>query len=391
MDWLAILQTTMTFLPLGFAFLFGIGAGSFINVVVARMPYEKSVIWPSSHCFSCLTPIKPRHNVPLWGYLLLRGRCANCGSAFSSRYFWIELITGLAFVLIYAIDVLIPWFDMPGLRGAARMGFDWPLVARGWGLWAAHSALLALLLAASLIDAEHRIIPTTITYPGTLLGIACSVMMPWPWPSEPGQVKALTMPTAVEVIPGRPPIELPRDWTMPHFEDTITHGLQLWPAIGPPPSWAPAGSWRLGLLNSLLGAACGMAVGRGLKFLYESARGVEALGLGDADLLMMIGAFLGWQVAMLALPIGALASLVFAIPRGLSQWIAKKPIDPALPFGPGIAAGAGLTWLGWPRLDEAFRMTFDWQLTGIAIAIIALGMGACGLILRGRGKPDATP
>jgi leader peptidase (prepilin peptidase)/N-methyltransferase len=258
---------------------------------------------------------------------------------------------------------------MPGLKQPFHFNNNWQPVMTGGMLWAAHSALFALLLASSLIDAEHRIIPTTITYPGTLLGLVCSVVMPWPWPSDPALMPVLTNPD---------------QWFMPQYEGKILHGLQLWPAVGPPPSWAPGGSWQLGLLNGVIGAAVGMMAGRGLKFLYESARGKEALGLGDADLLMMIGAFLGWQVALFALPFGAVCSLVFAVPRGIYQWLTKKPIDPALPFGPGIAIAAGLMWLTWPRLNESLRMTFDFTLTAIAIGVVAVGLGAFGLMLRGR-------
>jgi leader peptidase (prepilin peptidase) / N-methyltransferase len=379
MDWFSVIQTAMAFAPLVFAFLFGIGAGSFINVAVARMPFEKSIIWPSSHCFSCLTAIKARHNVPLLGYLLLRGRCANCQAKFSSRYFWIELITGLAFVLIYIVDVLTqttggpgwltPWFDMPGLRQPI-VPLDGPLVAKGWMLWAAHSCLFTLLLAASLIDAEHRIIPTTLTYPGTIIGLLCGLVMPWPWPTDPATI---AIPSHLN------------EWV---FDGRIVQGLQLWPAIGPIPDWAPAGTWLQGLLNSLIGAAVGMMCGRGLKFLYESARGIEAIGLGDADLLMMIGAFLGWQLTLLALPVGAIVSLIFIVPRFLFQWLTKKPIDPALPFGPGIAMGAGVLWLGWPRSSELMRITYDWLYTGISLGVVALGLGAFGLIFRGRGQGE---
>ena len=72
--------------------------GSFLNVLIARLPYEKSIIWPSSRCFACFRPIRPLDNIPILGYLRLRGRCRHCGAQFSSRYLWVELGTGLAFL-----------------------------------------------------------------------------------------------------------------------------------------------------------------------------------------------------------------------------------------------------------------------------------------------------
>ncbi|MFO0937622.1 MAG: prepilin peptidase [Gemmataceae bacterium] len=369
-----------TYLSLVFAFLFGIGAGSFINVLVARLPYEKSVFWPASTCFSCFHSIRWWQNVPLLGYLMLRGRCRQCGARFSSRYFWVEFFTGVIFTLLYFVDVAShsyggPWkfpafHQMPGLEHPFYFVNDWTPMIKGLALWATHAVLMTLLIAASLIDAEHRIIPTTITYPGTIIGLIASMLMPWPWPSDS---------SAVPVIAGA------ANWILPQYEGKIPDGLQLWPAIGPPPAWAPAGSWLLGLLNGLMGAAAGMIVGRSIKFVYEKARGIEALGLGDADLLMMIGAFWGWQVAVLAFPMGALFSIVMiVIPQVIYRLIARKPIDPALPFGPGIAMGAVFIWLAWSRLKEPLRMTFDPITLAVALGIPVVGLFVCGLILRRR-------
>lgn len=366
-------------LSLVFAFLFGLGAGSFVNVLVARLPYEKSVLWPASHCFSCLKAIRWIHNVPLLGYLILRGKCKHCGATFSSRYFWVELTTGVAFAAIYCVDVLShaeggpgfikPWHNMPGLKHPFLFVNDWTPLLMGWAVWISHTFLFTLLLAASLIDADHRIIPTTLTYPGTVIGLVISTLMPWPWPSSPD---------AIPVFPGNPA------WIMPQFQGVIPDGVQLWPFAGPPPAWAPAGSWKLGFLNGLLGAAAGMFAGRGLKFVYESTRGKEALGLGDADLLMLVGSFLGWQVAVISLPFGALMTLLFIVPRFLYQLVNRKPIDPVLPFGPGLAAGAFTLWLLWPWLNEPMRMLFDPVVTAFAIGVPAIGIAACGLILRAR-------
>src|SRR4029078_13062561 len=82
-------------------FILGLMVGSFLNVLIARLPYEKSIIWPSSRCFVCYRQIRLLDNLPIFGYLRLRGRCRHCGAMFSSRYLWVELGTGLAFLALY--------------------------------------------------------------------------------------------------------------------------------------------------------------------------------------------------------------------------------------------------------------------------------------------------
>jgi leader peptidase (prepilin peptidase)/N-methyltransferase len=79
------------------AVLFGLVVGSFLNVVIHRVPRRESVVWPASHCPHCAEPIRPRDNVPLISYVLLRGRCRNCKEPISARYPAVEATTGLLF------------------------------------------------------------------------------------------------------------------------------------------------------------------------------------------------------------------------------------------------------------------------------------------------------
>src|ERR1700684_3556832 len=87
-------------------FLLGTAIGSFLNVVIARLPREKSLIWPGSHCGSCFQAIHWYDNIPLISYLWLRGRCRTCGARFSMRYFAVELLTGLAFAGLFYLEVI---------------------------------------------------------------------------------------------------------------------------------------------------------------------------------------------------------------------------------------------------------------------------------------------
>src|SRR5581483_3031157 len=83
-----------------FAGVFGLAIGSFLNVVIYRVPAGESVVRPPSRCPACAAEIRGRHNVPVLGWLALRGRCADCRAPISARYPLVELATGVAFVLI---------------------------------------------------------------------------------------------------------------------------------------------------------------------------------------------------------------------------------------------------------------------------------------------------
>ena len=91
-----------------FTFLFGALIGSFLNVCIYRLPDGESVVFPSSHCRSCARALPWYENVPLLSYVLQRGRCRACGAQFSSRYFWIELLTAfLALALVYRFGLTV--------------------------------------------------------------------------------------------------------------------------------------------------------------------------------------------------------------------------------------------------------------------------------------------
>lgn len=353
-------------------FVLGLGIGSFLNVLIARLPHEKSVLWPGSRCFACLRPIRFADNLPIVGYLRLGGRCRFCRTSFSARYMWVELFTGLAFLGLYLVEVAANWHAIPGLRTGWVGGMP-PLA--GWLYFAAHAFLLAMLIACAVIDAEYRIIPIQTTYTATLVGLAVSALFPWPWPSSP--TNPAEYPAAV--LNAGP-------WSRPAVMGKIPTGVALWPAWEPP-TWAPPGSWQLGLLTGLVGAAAGMFVIRALKFVFEYGFGQEALGLGDADLLMMAGAFLGWQPVVLAVPVGAFVTLSVLPLLYLWAKIGGREFPRHIPFGPGLAAGVVVCWLGWPVLGELVRaLFFEPVLLGFGTVGMFGMLLVAGLVLR-RGEP----
>src|SRR4051794_4858498 len=120
--------------------ILGLAVGSFLNVVIYRVPRKESVVRPRSHCPSCGTQLKEIDNIPLVSWLVLRGKCRTCGEPISVRYPLVELATGLLYAAV-----------------AVRFGFDWPLPA--------FLLFTAALLALALIDLEHYLLPNRIIYP----------------------------------------------------------------------------------------------------------------------------------------------------------------------------------------------------------------------------------
>jgi leader peptidase (prepilin peptidase)/N-methyltransferase len=136
-----------------FAFALGACIGSFLNVVVWRLPRGESLIRPGSHCPSCNAAIPAWANVPLVSYLALRGRCRACGAHISLRYPLVEALTGVLFVALL-------WAHGP----TPRLLVDW--------------ALAAALVAVTFIDVDHQIIPNSITIPGLVIGLVLSLLAP---------------------------------------------------------------------------------------------------------------------------------------------------------------------------------------------------------------------
>jgi leader peptidase (prepilin peptidase) / N-methyltransferase len=132
---------------LAVAGILGLVVGSFLNVVIHRLPREESIVSPPSRCPSCGARIAPRDNVPVLSWLLLSGRCRSCRAPISVRYPLVELANGILWVLV--------------LR-----------VAPSWGDAATGAFLCSACLALSAIDIDREILPDAITLPGIVVGLA---------------------------------------------------------------------------------------------------------------------------------------------------------------------------------------------------------------------------
>jgi len=291
MTLLAIENALAMPLPIACTFAGVLGAmiGSFLNVVIHRVPLEQSIVLPNSACPNCRTPLRPYDNIPILSFLILRGRCRTCKEPIAIRYPIVEALTAILFVMVTIHDGVS--FALP---------FDFAFVA----------ALVALIF----IDAEHMILPNVITYPGIIFALVMRVTVPY----FAGTSHLDDLPGLIERMPSLP-------------------------------IWAV----------SLIGAALGALIGGGslwlMGFLWEKLRGVEAMGLGDVKMMLMVGAFLGWRLAVLTIFVGvfsgSLAGIAMMVRRG-------RNLQMMLPFGIFLGAGAIASVLVGHQIVEWYGSQF---------------------------------
>lgn len=290
------------------AVVFVVGAlvGSFLNVCIIRLPLGESIVRPRSHCRACGAPIAWFENIPVLGWLILRGRARCCGARFSFRYAFVELLTAALFVACW-----VQFAHVSVAKALCGMVF------------------VSALVCATFTDIDHLQIPDALTVGLAMLGLILSCAVP----SLHGQ----------------------------------THDLPAFNAL------------RSGLL-----ALTGMLVGAGLllwiALIAETLLRKEAMGFQDVTFLGAIGAFCGWQGAIVAIFGGAVLgmlwfALVFVFGKISRKKIVLKPLDPEdapaelglrsnVPFGPMLAAGAlaYFLWLhAWidPRFAEIARLIWS--------------------------------
>jgi leader peptidase (prepilin peptidase)/N-methyltransferase len=146
-------MTTEQIIETALVLALGLVVGSFLNVVIYRLPRRESVVSPGSRCTACAQPIGWRDNVPVLSYLLLRARCRACGARISVRYPVVEIVTAAAFVATY---FAFGWTPLLGVR----------------------LLFAAAMIALFCIDLEHQILPDRITLPGIVLGLVFSLFLP---------------------------------------------------------------------------------------------------------------------------------------------------------------------------------------------------------------------
>jgi leader peptidase (prepilin peptidase)/N-methyltransferase len=245
-----------------YAAVLGLIVGSYLNVLIYRLPLGISTVFPRSRCPHCGTAIRAFDNVPVLSFLLLRGRCRQCGARISWRYPAIEAATAALFLACFL-----------------RFGIS---------LQAPVAALFcALMLALTMIDYDHMILPDALTWPGIALGILLQPLVGWT-----------------------------RFWDGP------------WGAV----------------MGAVFGAALGAGILLAVWIAWYLWRHEEGMGLGDVKMLAAIGAFLGWKGVLVALFLGALSGAVVGLTlmafRGL-DFKAKLPFGVFLALGGVIALFVG--------------------------------------------------
>jgi leader peptidase (prepilin peptidase)/N-methyltransferase len=308
-------------LGLGY-FLVGTVVGSFLNVCIYRIPWQKSVIWPGSRCPECFGAIAARDNIPIVSWIALRGECRTCGAPISVRYPLVETLVGLLFLGAYLVDVIGgprgPWDQIPVFQ----------LLAAAY-----HCVFLALLVAAAFIDYDLLVIPDQITVTGMVIAIVMGT---------------------------------------------------IWPQIRPVPAGATThmgGLWS-GLVGLVVGAGLILAVRKisdvvlaFLRFLKRTEL-TEGMGLGDLTLMGMIGAFLGWRAAVLTFFFAPFFGLVEAVWKLVRKYRKRRrgdqlsSADREMPFGPYLSMAAATLVFSWPwlwrvwaaELFHALYVIFWWML-----------------------------
>jgi leader peptidase (prepilin peptidase)/N-methyltransferase len=245
-----------------FAALAGLAFGSFLNVCLTRWPEGESILKPRSHCRNCDRTLAWWENIPLLSWIALRGRCRTCGAWIGIRYPLVELAMGVG----WAIVASRPFPDIPW--DTARSLLLYILASRVLSM-----TLVWLLVALAALDTENLWLPDFLTIPGIVIGFGCAAL-------DPFVLVWLDRTTGLPLTEG--------------FEGQ-RFGL-ITPALA-------------GLAAILLAALLILLI----RWTYKLLRKREGIGLGDAKLMAMLGAWLGLPGALLSFFIGVVLGALVAL------------------------------------------------------------------------------
>ncbi len=288
------LVSTLQGSPLAFAavmFVFGLLIGSFLNVVIHRLPLILERQWraqcaeiegrttddtaevltlatPRSRCPACKAPIAAWQNIPLVSWLLLRGRCAHCSARISLRYPLVELATGVA-------SAFVAWHFGFGVEAGFALAITW------------------ILIALTGIDVDHQLLPDLLTLPLLWLGLLASL---WHDPAS-------------------------------------GHALPVGPR------------------DAIIGAAAGYLFLWGVFHAFKLLTGKEGMGYGDFKLFAALGAWMGWQmlplILLLSAGVGAVVGIALIVIRGRDRNI-------PIPYGPYLAGAGWIAMLWGPQIMGSY-------------------------------------
>ncbi len=308
-----LLVALIFYSPVIIAFVFGTIIGSLSNVIIHRIVYYKSIWSPPSHCTSCGKEIPWYLNIPLLSYMILRGRCRFCGAKFSSRYFWVELMSGLLYAIVMLWVFTFPEPHGLGMSFGKLIAFD----LSGTSRWTFTPNILTMvlmfkgfvfasfLLILTMIDLEHKLLPDRITIPGIYLGLLLGFMAP----------SAL---------------------------------------LGEPVMFRLGDGWWAGPIDAFLKAFIGFLIGGGILFLIAWIF-PAGMGGGDIKLMAMVGAFVGAGAIGATLFMGFVLGGFIGILLMLMRKATRKTM---IPFGPFLATGGFLGFLWGKQIWGWYIMKF---------------------------------
>lgn len=288
-----------------FAGLLGLAFGSFLNVCLSRWPAGESIVKPASHCRACSRTLSWWENIPLLSWIFLRGRCRTCNAVISWRYPAVEFSVAILWAISawhYAFAVRFLIDSSPVSLAILVVAFIGPF------------ALLWLLIALATLDAENLWLPDKLTLPGIFSGVFVAALYSYFF--------------AGSIVT---PISLENFFLSAYMQSF----------------------WRDRFLTILIAAGLILLI----RWIYWLVRRREGIGLGDAKLMAMLGAWLGLSGALLSFVIGVLlgalvALIALALPRRENQtWAATR-----LPLGTFLCIGGIIAALwGEPILNAYMR------------------------------------
>ncbi len=382
-------------LPAGiFVFCFGACVGSFLNVVIYRLPIGMSVTTPPSRCMTCGAKLRFfRENLPIIGWFAVRGKCRYCGVPISPQYMIIEALMALMFLGLYIVLYAVPHYS--GWWG--QIGGQWwyiNTIVRTWPGYVMYSFLLAALVAMTVIDARTFTIPiqiplfVTITafiaWPlQALLPLLRTSAQTWPIPATCWTGSGMSVGGMIGVLISWVLLRAGKlRYSFADYHEYVQEGQTLgdYPHarremmleivyLAPCIIGLVAGYWLMRwmnpsgvppvLLQAMGGSFAGYLVGGGLiwgiRILGSLAFGREAMGLGDVHLLAAVGAVLGWFDPILIFFIAPFSGLAWAfVSMGIASLFRKSRRE--LPYGPHLAAATLVVMLCRPTINQGWSV-----------------------------------
>ena len=340
-----ILVDLPRFFVLGCLFVIGCCIGSFLNVCIHRFPSRqrlrdqlKSLNSHGSGCPKCSVAIRWYDNVPLFGWLLLRGRCRNCRLPISPRYPLVELLTGILFVALFQLEMPSNFWgtvDPGGLYtpdGPQNLTTFWPAPVWLHVRYALHIAMICCLIVATFIDLELWIIPDGSTVPMMLLALLVAGTFGQAWIVPVWFQDARVVSTLRSLAPDWMKVLL-FSWDSLPFAIAFPH------------------------LHGFLVSAAGLIVGGGVvwvvRILGAWVLKREAMGFGDVVLMAMVGSVIGWQPVLVVFFLAPIPAISVAV---LSLIFRRRD---EIPYGPWLSLATFLLLAAWKTIWPFAERIFD--------------------------------